>query len=45
MIPPVFDLPACTRCVDCGKQIVLTWTSSCDGHQIICGECWENRHI
>ena len=43
MIPPVFDLLACTRCADCRKPIVLTWTSSCVGWEILCGDCWERK--
>lgn len=43
MIPARYDLPACTRCVDCGKQIVLTWTSSCVGWGILCGNCGKAR--
>jgi hypothetical protein len=40
-LPVAYDLPACTRCAECGKPIELTWTQSCVGHEIYCGSCWE----
>nr|DAV29577.1 MAG TPA: hypothetical protein [Caudoviricetes sp.] len=34
MIGPMWGFPACTRCAGCGCPITLTWTSSCEGHDI-----------
>ena len=34
---------ACVRCAACGKPIELTWTSSCEGQDIYCGDCWRKK--
>lgn len=44
MIPPIYDQPACTHCAHCGKPITLTWTTSCEHHQIYHGTCYKKAH-
>ena len=40
MIEPVWGCPACTRCAGCGTPITLSWTSSCEGHDIYHYDCY-----